>query len=230
MRTTCRRSALRRPTKSKIVNVDGGQVVAILVLGMASVVFVWISFQSLLQAWVLYSPARVGQARAFQDRAAAIHGTVKVHAPARYPDVGPCLWARVRSQEHSGSRNSSWRTVAEKIEFADFVLTDGVSEVHVGEPTEVQGSRSRTTYEGPAGFWGGRSRLLIEWLPIPEELVVVGKLEVNGSMPAVVAHPRLGLLLSPHTPSWAAAKETIKGVLGILAALACAAFAAAIVL
>ncbi len=207
-------------------------VVVLCLAGVALLSWVaWISLQSILQARVLLR-ARATSAR-LPDRPgrAAVRGRVRVFAPVRRPDAGAALWFHCAHQEYrrSGKRRS-WRTVSEESERAVFTLESGGREFHVeGDPTKVQGTETRTVYDDEAALGlfrsSGDRRRVLRWLPVPEQLTVLGRLEARGGDPILVKDNKVGLLLTPHEPGHAAAIEIAKGVAGLVAVTAALALA-----
>jgi hypothetical protein len=103
---------------------------------------------------------------------------------------------------------------------ADFSLVVGNDEVRVaGEPTEIHGKESNSSTESPdfvnRVLGDPDERVTEEWLPVVNDLTIVGRLRrVTGEW-KIEPDPVSGLLFSPEVPTQAALKETTKGLLGL---------------
>jgi len=204
--------------------------VVVLILALAGLGWLgWVSVQSLRQASLLRSLPK-GSVGALEGSTLAAHGTVKILEALEVRAVGPCLWCRTTVQELDSiawslvGRRRRWRTVNEETKIARFALVVGGQEIEIAAPpTEVQGSLRRSDSDTPdliGQLFEGSSRETYEWLPVLEEMTVIGRLERRGDSRAVVTDPALGLLLSPHPPDRAARIEAWKGLGGVLAVIA----------
>jgi len=181
----------------------------------------WISVQSLRQALAL-NVRPTGSLARMCGRAVALRGRVRVSDPIRTGNGEPCLWRRQIVEERDmsffGSRHRrSWHTVSDQNQTAGFVLDVGGQPVEVGEPTELQGTASSRDYGEGGWLMGATSRATEEWMPLVEELTVLGKLEERRGGLHVVKDATLGLLWSPRPPGQAATWETVKAVAGFVA-------------
>lgn len=179
----------------------------------------WISVQSIIQGRLLSRPVPLAHARLFVGRTIAVCGAVRVVHAAR-SRFGDVLWYDVRYEEKRGwGRNRRWVTVAHETHAAHFILEAGEHQISIrDEPTEVQGTESRTDYD--YGWLTATSRVTHRWLPIPTQATVMGKLECSGGAMVMVRDRWVGLLVSPGSPESAARWETIKGWLGLLLVVA----------
>jgi hypothetical protein len=200
-----------------------------LVLGVSVVgglVALWGAFQNFLQAWLLGRPLDLATARDRDPQLLAVRARVCVFDAVVCQGVD-CLYTRKRLYEHhhGGPRGGRRQLVYDKTQTAAFALVDREVSLTVdGEATEVYGLRSSR---------GGGGRLVAlafsrshdeveEWLPVPDELTVVGRTERRGDATVIVPDAKVGLLLTPAPPRRAALAEAIKGV----ACLAAVGFAA----
>jgi hypothetical protein len=186
----------------------------------------WISIQSYRQGRLLGALPR-GIVGSLEGQSLAAHGRVRVNRPVHVEGVGPCLWFRNIEKELApynwgfGSRRRDWRTVSDQVSMGDFFLVFDGQEIEIEAlPTEIQGTLTKKSSE--MADWFGqltteRSYLqILEWLPLLEELTVVGRLERRESRRVLVADPQLGLLLSPHPPDKAARIEMLKAIGGFV--------------
>jgi hypothetical protein len=189
----------------------------------------WISVQSFRQGARLSALPRSGGA-AVEGETLAARGKVKILAPLTIPGSVPCLWYRERTEElrsrwvRSNWDPSDWRTTSEYARMATFALVLNDMEIEVDSlPTEVQGTQTscdgddRSLIGQVIGF--GATRRNLEWLPVRDEITVIGRLERRGDRSVLVKDPQLGLLLSPHPPDEAGNIETLKAVAGFVAVL-----------
>lgn len=183
----------------------------------------WHSVQSLIQAALLRSWKRESLA-GMDGRAAALRGRVKVREVVRIAHIGSCLWFRELVEERRGfGRNRRWVKLSDTKSTADFSLEVGDEEVRVaGGPTEIHGKASDSTRESPSfadRFLGDRDeRVTEEWLPVVDDLTVVGRMRrVNGRW-EIGPDPGAGLLFSKDEPTRAALNELVKGTLGLAGA------------
>lgn len=198
----------------------------VIIAGIAGVGYLgWTGIRNLVQANLLRSWKRLSLA-GMDGRAAALRGRVKVREVVRIGRFGECLWYRELVQTMSGfGRHRHWVTQSDLKTCADFSLVVGDEEVRVaGEPTEVHGKGSTSVRDSPGfvdRFLGERDeRVTEEWLPVLDDLTVVGRLRrVTGGW-EIGPDPGVGLLFSAQVPTRAALKETVKGILGIAGALA----------
>jgi hypothetical protein len=198
---------------------------AILVLAFAGLLLVWlgcVSVQSLLQAHLLRSCRRASLA-GLAGRSAALRGRVKVREVVRIAHIGDCLWHRetIRQRDSDGD----WITQCKTTNLAAFSIAVGGEEVRVArDPTEVQGGGRKSVVEKAGfvdGFFGDRDEEVVdEWLPVLEEITVVGRLERRDAGWEIVPDGKAGLLLSAFYPDRAALQESVKGWLGIAGVVA----------
>ncbi len=188
------------------------------VVGAAALVLLGISsVQSLIQA-ALLRRCRTASLAGLAGRSAALCGPVKVRQVLRIAHLGDVLWHReivkVRSARHEFTQSD----VADK---ADFSIVVGGEEVRVAEnPTEVQGPGRKSTGDGSGMFAVIRETVIDEWLPVVDELTVVGRLRRTDAGWEIVADPKAGLLFSRHDPARAAFQEYLKGWLGLAVSVA----------
>lgn len=196
-------------------------VVTLVFGGGAALILASYSVQSLLQArllrgWRHASPAGVA------GRAVALNGRVVVHQVLRIAHIGDVLWHREIVKVRRGK---SEYTEADTSERADFSLMVGSDEVRIGdEPTEVQGAGSKTTTEefGLENLFTGQQKVIEEWMPLVDELTIVGRVQRSGRAWEFVRDPKVGLLITRHHPSRAALQESVKGWCGLAGAAALA--------
>ena len=177
----------------------------------------WTSVQSLIQAHLLGSCRRASLA-GLVGRSAALRGRVLMREVVRIAHIGDCLWHRetIKARDSDGD----WRTQCVTSNLADFSIAIGGEEVRVAkEPTEVQGAASKSVVEKAGfvdGFFGDTDEQVVdEWLPVLEEITVVGKVQRAGSGWELVPDGKAGLLFSAYDPGHAALRESIKGWLGL---------------
>lgn len=174
----------------------------------------WFSVQSLVQGWVIVrtsgAPMRAGSL-------AAVRGPLRIVSPVDKPGYRNCLWYKVVHQERRGwGRNRRWVTVGTEEASAHFsVGRDGAQVFVEEEASERHGTKSRTEYDS---WWFSSSRTVYHWLDGAGEFTVLGRLESRGSDFAMRKDPRVGLLISPYRPGWAATWEFVKGALGLAVA------------
>jgi hypothetical protein len=189
----------------------------------------WISVQSFRQGQRLSALPRSGGA-AVEGEVLAARGKVKILAPLTVPGAFPCLWYRERVEEARSwlVRNrwdsDRWRTVSDDVRMATFAVVIDGEEIEVESmPTEVQGTQTTVDREDRNLLavlledFGSRRRC--EWLPVREEITVIGRLERRGGRRVLVPDPQLGLLLSPHAPDDAGNIETLKAAVGFVGVL-----------
>ena len=185
--------------------------VVVVVVAVLIGVLAWFSVQSLLQGCVLLrsrnAPLRGGSL-------VAVHGPVRIVRAVDKPGYQNSLWYKIAHQERRGwGKNRRWVTVGREEDFAHFsVEREGARVIVEDEPSERQGTKSRTEYDSA---WFSSSRTVYEWLDAPAGLTVLGRLESRGEGFAMRKDPRVGLLLSPYRPGWAATWGVVKGVLGL---------------
>lgn len=199
--------------------------IAVIVGGVCLAVLGWYSVQSLVQASLLRSWKRVSLT-GLNGRAAALRGRVKVREVVRIAHIGNCLWFRELVETRSGyGRRRSWNTQSDTKTVADFSLVVGNDEVRVaGEPTEIHGKESNSNTESPdfvnRVLGDPDERVTEEWLPVVNDLTIIGRLRrVTGEW-KIEPDPVSGLLFSAEVPTQAALKETTKGLLGLAAVAA----------
>jgi hypothetical protein len=189
----------------------------------------WISVQSFRQGARLSALPRSGGA-AVEGQTLAARGKVKILAPLTIPGSFACLWYRERVESlrspwlRSRWDSDDWRTTSDYARMATFSLVlDGMEIDLESLPTEVQGTQ--TSCDGDDRGMIGRmlgqdtTRRNLEWLPVRDEITVIGRLERRGDRHVLVQDPQLGLLLSPHPPDEAGNIETLKAVAGFVAVL-----------
>lgn len=180
----------------------------------------WWSVQNLIQAELL-GRCRTVSLAGLVGQPAALRGPVRVHQVLRIAHLGDVLWHREIIKVATGKGE---HTRADTAEMGDFSIVVGGEEVRVAEkPTEVQGAASKTTRDkAEVGdfIFGHDETVIDEWLPLLEELTVVGLVRRNGTGWEIVADSKAGLLLSRHDPGRAALQEKIKGWLGLAGAVA----------
>ena len=177
----------------------------------------WASVQSLIQARMLGACRNVSLA-GLVGRSAAFRGPVRVHKVLRIAHLGDVLWHREIVKKRLGLEEFTDADTADRAEFSILV---GGEEVRVAEnPTEVQVPASRTVGDGSGAVALTKERVIDEWLPVVEELTVIGRLRREGSQWEVVRDPKAGLFISRNDPKDAAAREMLKGVFGLIAAVA----------
>jgi hypothetical protein len=181
----------------------------------------WWSVQNLIQAELL-GRCRTVSLAGLVGQAAALRGPVRVHQVLRIAHLGDVLWHREIIKVATGKGD---HTRSDTAEMGTFSIVVGGEEVRVAEkPTEVQGPASKTTRDkaeaGDFIFGGHDESVIDEWLPLLEELTVVGLLRRAGTGWEIVADSKAGLLLSRHDPGRAALQEKIKGWLGLAGAAA----------
>ena len=183
------------------------------------VTLAWWSVQSLAQARLL-SRCRRASLAGLVGQGAALRGRVKVHRVLRVAHLGDLLWHREIVKMNRGSSTSTESDVAE---IADFSIVVGGEPVRVsGEPTEVQGPASKSSTEeiDATTILTGRQTVVDEWIPVVDELTVVGKVVRTDRGWEIVSDARVGLLLTMRDPGPAATRESIKGWLGLAGAVA----------
>ena len=193
----------------------------VIIVGVAGVFYLaWKSIQNLIQANLLRSWKR-SSLTGMHGRAIALRGRVKVREVVHIAHIGDCLWFREHIEARSGfGRYRHWSTQSDTKTSAEFSLVVGGEEVRVaGDPTEVHGKKSDSMRERPGlldRFLGDRDeRVTEEWLPVLEDLTVVGRLRRLTGAWEIEPDPAAGLLFSAEVPTRAALKESIKGVLGL---------------
>src|SRR5581483_6368098 len=147
----------------------------------------WISVQSYLQGARLCALPRSGGA-VIEGETLAARGKVKVLVPLAVPGAFPCLWYRERVQEarswlwRNRWDSDCWRTVSDYVRMATFAVVVDGEEIEVDAlPTEVQCTQTTVDREDRGllasllGELGSRRRC--EWLPVREEITVIGRLE-----------------------------------------------------
>lgn len=199
---------------------------AIAILGGAALAWLlWISIQSLRQAALLKRLA-AGDMPGHLDRPIALHGAVRVHSPVRAPVGVDCLWYREICQERRGwGKNRHWRTLSDEWRIAGFTVNSRGEEIRIsGDPTEIHGKQSHrdTDYAGFLSF-DNDTRVVVEWLPVPARVTVIGRLAGAPGRFAIERDRHHGLLLSPDSPEKTASRETLKGWSGLVAVVAGAA-------
>jgi hypothetical protein len=188
-------------------------------MGGTSLIVGWYSVQSLLQArllrrWRHATPAGVA------GRAVALNGAVRVHRVLRVAHIGDILWHREIVKVKQGKTE---RTESDTADIADFSIAVGGDEVWLAEhPTEVQGAASKTTSDewGLDNLLTGRQRVIDQWMPIVEELTIVGKVRRGDRRWELVRDAKVGLYMTRHHPSKAALNEAVKGWAGLAMSLA----------
>jgi hypothetical protein len=183
---------------------------ALVYLGFSSV-------RSLIQA-ALLSRCRTASLAGLAGRPAALCGPVKVRQILRIAHIGDVLWHREIVNVRSARAEFTESDVADK---ADFSIVVGGEEVRVAEnPTEVQGPGRKSTGDGSGAFSMMRETVIDEWLPIVDELTVVGRLRRTDSGWEIGADPKAGLLFSRDDPERAAFLERLKGWFGLAVSVA----------
>ncbi|MHC4607854.1 MAG: hypothetical protein ACYTAF_13155 [Planctomycetota bacterium] len=206
-------------------------LIAFLGLGVAAYLG-WYSIQSLVQARLLREASELGAGGDSLEGPVAVYGKVDVIASMECrPVARNVLWYRAVHEvlERSGD-DWSWSKTGEEEGTADFTIDSPAGKYLVGEhdPTEVQFARSITKYGGSTGCVGaifsrhGDTRVRIKWLPESDYLTVVGGVVRRGDEHLLVRSGTVGLLFSPRSPGHAANRETIKGVAGLILAIAIA--------
>jgi hypothetical protein len=202
------------------MNMDLQFWLVLIVGGTCLSILGWISVQSLVQASLLRSWRR-GSLAGLDGRAAALRGRVKVRGVVRIAHIGNCLWFRELVETRSGyGRRRSWNTESDTQTVADFSLVVGADEVRVaGEPTEIHGKESNSNTESPdvvnRVLGDPDERVTEEWLPVLEDLTIVGRLRRVGGGWEIGRDPVSGLLFATDVPTQAALNETLKGVFGL---------------
>lgn len=188
--------------------------------GAASVALGWWSVRNLLQARLL-SRWRHPSLLGLDGRRAALRGEVRVREPLRLSPLGDCLWHRETVKVH---RRRSTRTESDEAEIADFSIVVDGREYRVRDlPTEVHGGKSLSGQEEWAFtslFFGEKRSWTQRWLPVVDQLTVVGQVRQAGPRWEVVKDPVAGLLFTAHPPERTALKESVKGWLGLAMAVA----------
>lgn len=186
----------------------------------------WVSIQSIRQSRLLLRcQPRSGEIPQ-PPGPAALYGPVQVLRPIREQGFEDYLWHRETHQVYSRSgKHARWHTVSETQQVATFTVEVNGEVFQVeAAPTEVQGGESRTVYEqsrfGQLWSPSGHRRVIHRWLSVPTHLTVLGRLHRTGGEVRVAQDDGVGLLFSPHDPSDAANIEFLKGLGGLLAALA----------
>ena len=193
----------------------------LLLLGIAAGSWLsWISLQSLLQARLLFRLARRPGETPDERGRQAFYGRVSV-ARAVQKGFGDLLWCRTEHQVYRRrGKSSSWRTESTEEETADFRVEAHAGPVGLAEdPSEVQGSESRTDVQERTGWFGlgaghGDRRTVYTFLRVCPYAAIVGR---HRDLQWVERDNKLGLFLSSREPSQAAWVEVGKGVAGLLA-------------
>lgn len=175
------------------------------------------SVQSLFQA-ALLARCRTASLAGLAGRSAALCGPVKVRQILRIAHLGDVLWHREIVQTRRGQTLFTDSNVSDR---ADFSIVVGGEDVRVADnPTEVQGPGRKSTSDGSGVIAVSRQTVIDEWLPIVDELTVVGRLRRTDAGWEIVGDAKTGLLFSRNDPKRAAFLESLKGWLGIAGAVA----------
>jgi hypothetical protein len=179
----------------------------------------WWSVQSLAQARLL-SRCRRASLAGLVGQGAALRGRVLVHRVLRVAHLGDLLWHREIVKTSRGKHES---TESDYAEMAHFSIVVGGEPVRVsGEPTEVQSpaTKSVTDEFDVSMLVTGRETVIDEWVPVVDELTVVGQVVRTDRGWEIVSDARVGLLLTMRDPGPAATHESIKGWLGLAGVVA----------
>lgn len=153
-------------------------------------------------------------------RKVALYGDVRIQDPLRMP-VGDCLWHREIVKVGEGR---SRRTVSDVSQMAGFSLVVEGREFRVADlPTEVHGGNSSSgidDFEWSQVLSGGRERYRNLWLPVVNQLTVVGQIRRTGNRWEIAKDPVAGMLFTSEHPARTALREYVKGGLGLAAAVA----------
>ncbi|HKS17085.1 MAG TPA: hypothetical protein VJU16_07215 [Planctomycetota bacterium] len=193
-------------------------VIAGYVLAAGTLILLAISsVQSLFQA-ALLARCRTASLAGLAGKSAAVCGPVKVRQVLRIAHLGDVLWHREIVKATRGQTVTIDSDVSDR---ADFSIVVGGEEVRVADnPTEVQGPGRRSTKDGSGAFAVSRQTVIDEWLPIVDELTVVGRLRRTDAGWEIVGDAKSGLLFSRNDPQRAAFLESLKGWLGIAGTVA----------
>lgn len=186
-------------------------VYIVVILCVAAPWIAWISIQSLFQASLLREAAK-GLITNRSGKTVAVHGKVVIRSPLRHRDMGEVLWYKWTTKErYDDGESRGWRTAGSETAMAEFSLQSSAGEILIEDfPTELHGSKSRTTHDSTV------EKTTIKWLPLREEMTVVGMLVRRLRGFSIIKSKKVGMLFSHRKPEDAAIQETIKGIGGLI--------------
>lgn len=200
-------------------------IAAVALLALIVIVTLGRAGRALQRAWVLsFRQVRCDEVHLHLGRAVALRGRVRLIEPLARERLGGELLYHRTLVVQAGHRTS--RTVHSQVETATFGIADGGERVVVvaDEPTCVEGLERRSQRD-PARLMGlVRERSVDEWLPVPDELTVVGRPREEGAI-VLGRDPALGLLLAPAPAARVALLQALSGLLPLLLLLGLAGLA-----
>ncbi len=170
----------------------------------------WSCVRCLIQARLLLRWRRPS-IKGLDGQPATLRGEVRVSDPLHLRAIGDCLWHRQVMQVHTiGPKGTSTtRTQSDISDKAVFSIVVEGSEFIVNDlPTRVYGAHYRKTY-------GGNRSFMSYWLPVVDNLTVLGRVRQKGSRWEIVKDSTVGLVYSIHPAEVTAFRELVKAGLSL---------------